>query len=376
MPAPRYPIARDPSIAAEQRISADSHMAEPLDLWETRLPSKVRDRALRFPKLKLYETNHHLRGGGWDPYERLTDMALDGISAEVLYPTLGKQAWLIEDPELEEACIRVYNDWLIEFCGVNPARFWGLCMVSLFDIDGAVKELERCKKEGMRGVSIPMSPNPEFPYSSNHYERFWAAATALEMPLNLHINSGPGWKGHGSDRAGMLPEGVHKFDTLKAVGDAVASGVFERHPDLKMIVAECGVGWIPFFAQEFDAYVGVGKRSELSRPPSDYVWRNVYGAFISDPVGGFLLSKYGQDNFMWSNDYPHPACIWPGASGVVERDLGHLSPEVRHKVIAGTAARVFNGGVLPPPADPVPEEYQPIDDLWLQWHEPIVAGMS
>ena len=98
MPAPRYPIARDPSIAREQRISADSHMAEPLDLWEIRLPRKFKDRALRFPKLKLYETNHHLRAGGWDPDERLKDMALDGISAEVLYPTLGKQAWLAEDP--------------------------------------------------------------------------------------------------------------------------------------------------------------------------------------------------------------------------------------------------------------------------------------
>lgn len=376
MPAPRYAIARDPSIAAEQRISSDSHTAEPLDLWETRLPAKFKDRALRFPKLKLYETNHHLRAGGWDPEERLKDMALDGISAEILFPTLGKQAWNLEDPELEEACIRVYNDWLIEFCRVNPARLWGLCMLSLHDVDGAIKEMERGKAGGLRGVDMPMSPGAEIAYSSDRYEKLWDVASDLEMSISLHINSGPGWQGHGASRAGLLPEGVHKLDSLRAVGDFVASGVFERHPELKIVVAECGVSWIPGFAQEFDVYNGVGKDSRIQNPPSEYVWRNVFAAFISDPVGGFLLSKYGQDNFMWSNDYPHPACIWPGASGVIERDLGHLSPEVRHKVLAGTAARLFNGGVLPPPADTVPEEYQPIDDLWVKWHEPIVTSMG
>ena len=95
MPVPRFSIADEAAVGGEQIISADSHMAEPLDLWETRLPQTFRDRALRFPKLKLYETNHHLRAGGWDPDERLKDLAFDGISAEVLYPTLAKQAWLL-----------------------------------------------------------------------------------------------------------------------------------------------------------------------------------------------------------------------------------------------------------------------------------------
>ena len=161
--------------AEEQRISADSHVGEPLDLWETRLPAKFRDRALRFPELKLYETNHHYRGGAWDPDERLKDLALDGISAEVLYPTLGKQAWRIGDSELEEACVRVYNDWLAEFCRVAPHRLWGLAMISFSSIDGAVKEMERCRGAGLRGVDIPLSPTRESPYSSSYYEKLWAA---------------------------------------------------------------------------------------------------------------------------------------------------------------------------------------------------------
>jgi predicted TIM-barrel fold metal-dependent hydrolase len=349
-------------------------MAEPLDLWETRLPATLRDRALRFPDLKVYETNHHLRAGGWDPAERLKDMALDGISAEVLFPTLAKQAWVTGDQALEEACVRVYNDWIVEFCSASPERLWGLAMVSLYDIPSTVRELERCKAAGLRGIYAPVSPDPEYPYSSEHYERFWAAAQDLDMSVNLHINSGLGFARRNNKRAGMLPDGVHKLDCMKALGDIIASGVLDRYPRLKIVVSESGVGWLPFFAQEFDAYIG--RRSKLAMTPSEYVWRNVYGAFISDQVGGFLISKYGQDNFMWSNDYPHPACIWPGASGVIERDLGHLTPAVRAKVIAGNAARVFNNGQLPPPADPIPEQYQPLDDLWFKWHEPIVAASA
>src|SRR6266567_8330873 len=138
------------AIAAEQRISADSHMAEPPDLWETRLPEKYRDRALHFPNVKLYESFQHFRAGGWDPHERLRDQAYDGISAEVLYPTLGYASYGVGDPALEEACTRVYNDWMIEFCDVAPDRLWGLGLISLWNIDNGIKELERCKRAGMR----------------------------------------------------------------------------------------------------------------------------------------------------------------------------------------------------------------------------------
>ena len=125
MPFPRLsdvPVAEETlvTISQEQRISADSHMTEPSDLWEKRLPPALRARAPRFPN-----PNHaggNVRAGGWDPYERLKDQAYDGISAEVLYPTRGCVAWVTGDPELEEACCRVYNDWLIEFGSAAPQR--------------------------------------------------------------------------------------------------------------------------------------------------------------------------------------------------------------------------------------------------------------
>jgi predicted TIM-barrel fold metal-dependent hydrolase len=156
MPFPRLsdvPVAEETlvTIGREQRISADSHMTEPPDLWEKRLTPAIRDRAPRFPNRGT--DNGNVRVGGWDPYERLKDQAYDSISAEMLYPTRGAVAWVTGDPELEEACCRVYNDWLIEFCSAAPHRLWGLAMISLWNIEHAAQELERCRKAGLRGAT-------------------------------------------------------------------------------------------------------------------------------------------------------------------------------------------------------------------------------
>ncbi len=366
------------ALGREQRISADSHMAEPPDLWERRLPAAYKHRALRFPYLDLGK--NHLRTGGWDPHERLKDQAFDGISAEVLYPTLGTQAWVTGDVELEEACCRAYNDWMIEFCSVAPHRFWGLAMISLWNIDHAVSELTRCHRAGLRGADIGLVPAEDLPYSSEHYEPFWAACEQLGMPVNMHIGSGPGRiKFSPQKRSGLIPDGTagHKWDCMNAVGNMIAAGVMERYPGLNVVVAEAGVGWIPFFAQEFDYYqvtfgpsdANLGKQRGLPRDPSEYIYRQVYGAFISDVVGGKLLADYGKDTFMWSNDYPHAACIWPGATQFIAQDIGHLTPDDRAKVLCKNAARLYNHGELPPPADP-PGDVQDMTE-WnrVHWHE-------
>ena len=89
----------------------------------------------------------------------------------MLYPSRGYAAYTVGDTELEEACCRAYNDWMIEFCSVAPQRFWGLALISLWNIEHAVKELERCRKAGLRGAAIGLVPAEELLYGSDHYER-------------------------------------------------------------------------------------------------------------------------------------------------------------------------------------------------------------
>jgi predicted TIM-barrel fold metal-dependent hydrolase len=353
MPFPRLSdvnVSQDTlvTIGREQRISADSHMTEPPDLWEKRLPPALRDRAPRIPNRDT--SSGHERAGGWDPYERLKDLAYDGISAEVLYPSRGYAAYTVGETELEEACCHAYNDWMIEFCSVAPQRFWGLALISLWNIEHAVNELERCRKAGLRGAAIGLMPAEELPYGSEHYERFWAACQDLAMSVNMHINSGPGRRTFSpQQRSGLMPDGAagHKWDCMKAVGNIIAAGVLERYPGLNVVVAEAGVGWIPFFAQEFDYYQvsfgpsssGLGRQRDLPRTPSEYIYRQVYGAFIRDAVGCKLLPDYGLDTFMWPNDYPYGARIWPAAIQFIVQGLGHLMPDARARILCGNAAR-------------------------------------
>ena len=103
--------------------------------------------------------------GGWNPAERLKDMELDGIDAAVLYTTMGFVLFWLEDADFQHDCFRVYNDWLAGFCRHAPARLAGLALISLFDIDRASRELQRCAKMGLKGALIWAAPPEDRPYS-------------------------------------------------------------------------------------------------------------------------------------------------------------------------------------------------------------------
>ena len=354
----------------QPRISADSHVCEPLDLWETRLPERFREYAIHLRH--EYGTGFYFRAGGYEPGPRLEDMARDGVAAEVLYPTFGKDMYDNErPPEAAEACARVYNDWMIEFCQESPDRLWGQPEIPLWNIDNAIKELERCRKAGLVGATVWMVPPPDIPFSSDHYERFWAAAQDMDAPVSMHINTGfssydAGAReaGRGRDHLASLKRSAsgHKQVTAEALTDIICSGVLERHPRLKIIVAEVEVGWIPFWLTEMDKR---SRRQSLPLKPSEYFYRQCFSTFTEDEVGGRLLEWYGQDNFMWSTDYPHVGTgnIWLFSDEVIDRTLGHLDEDVRTKVLAGNVAQLYG---KPIPA-PMPEP--PVDAALEEWRK-------
>ena len=113
------------------------------------------------------------------------DMEQDGVSAEVLYPSLGLGLYCIEDAEFQEALFRTYNDWLIDYCQKVPDRLYGIALISMYNIEHAITEMERCKKQGVVGTMIWQVPDPKLPFTSEHYERFWAASQDLELPIHL-----------------------------------------------------------------------------------------------------------------------------------------------------------------------------------------------
>ena len=336
--------------SSEVIVSADSHVIEPDDLWATRLPEGLRDRAPRASRLR---SDHP---GGTDPKDRLGVMQRDTVSGEMIFPTHGLTQYAIEDAELQEACFRVYNDWIVEYCAGTPGRLWAIPSISTYNVEHAVKELERTAKLGMKGAELWYVPHPDLPYSSDHYERLWAAAQEMGAPITLHILSGFSYNrtmvrtGTEQYRGSV---GIKLSDAINTLFDFIFYGALERYPRLKLVLAEAEIGWLPWLLQQWDYYVLRFKDRNplpLSLLPSEYFQRQVYATFFNDAVGARNLSWWGQDNCMWSNDFPHGNSTWPHSREVIARDVAHLPADARAKLLRETVARIY-GFPVPAPIE-------------------------
>ena len=283
----------------ELLISADSHVMEPGDLWATRLPNALRADAPTFPDTGSDQS----KPGGWDPSERLKEMAVDGVSTEVLYATRGMTLFRIEDVSLQEACVSAFNDWLIEYCAVSPDRLFGVGLISLYDIDHAIAELERCRNAGLRGAMIWQNPPEDLPFSSDHYDRFWAAAQDLRMPVSLHILTG-----HGYMQKAHLRHGTEHYrssvnskiaEVMNSLFDLIFYKTLDRFPELKIVLVENEIGWIPFALQQWGYYLGRHRHREPGpapdKMPSEYLASQIYATFFNDAIGTRYLSSWGED---------------------------------------------------------------------------------
>ncbi len=329
-------------------FSSDSHVMEPADTVANRVSKAFRDQAPRFPELKVGE-GFQTHPGGSDPHRRIKEMASDGVSAEVLYPTYALGLFALDDAALQEACCRAYNDWLIEYCQVSLDRLVGVPMIATYNTEHAVQELERCAKAGLRGALIWQAPHKDLPFTSDHYDRFWAAAQDLNMPVSLHILTGHGYS---KNREGL--KGIERYrgsvnlklaEIIDALMYIIFSGVLERFPRLKVVLVENEIGWLPYVLEQWDYYFGRHRPTApltIDKKPSEYFNRQVYATFFNDAVGAHNLAWWGVDNCMWSNDFPHANSTWPHSREVVARDLGYLPPETRAKLVRENVARLYD----------------------------------
>ena len=364
-------------------LSSDSHVFEPPDLWTTRIDRAFRDRAPRIVRIDgadeiVIEKDQVLSGiglisnagarfeapetisgrgrledvhrGGWDPAQHLADMRLDGVAGEVLYPSQGLFYFRIKDSELQAAIFRAYNDWLVDFCRTDPLRLKGIAMISLDDVPGAIRELERAAKLGLAGAMITEYPLEERRYDQPEYESFWAAAAALGMPLSLHTatrrqgkirGAGPQTLRDASSRA------TKAFYPALSMCDMIFSGVFERHPKLTLAIVEFELSWAPNILAAMD-YTYRERHEEAfyrfkdGSTPSDVFHRHVVLSFQEDAVGIRLRDIIGVDNMMWGSDYPHSESTFPQSRKILAEILAGVPEDEQARIAGTTTARVYN----------------------------------
>jgi predicted TIM-barrel fold metal-dependent hydrolase len=341
-------------IEGDVLISADSHVIEDPDLWQTRLDARFADRAPAFPPRHVGGAFQAL-AGGWDPVARVEEMTVDGVVKEILYPSLALNLFGITDPDLQAACFAVYNDWLVEFCSVAPDRLFGVAAISTYDPGAAAAELARVRAAGCVGALVWEVPPPELSFATEHYDPFWEAAEDLGVPISLHILTGVPYVASPtplSNRRVLRDSARHAnklvLEASNAVGDLVSSGVFERFPGLQVVLVESEASWIPFHLSRWDNYASRSHTdSPLTMAPSAYFARNVSATFFNDPTLAAILPAWGVDRCMWSNDFPHANSTWPNSRAVIDRDLGGLSAADRRRLTIDNVTALYGLGAVP-----------------------------
>ena len=367
-------------------ISSDSHVFEPGDLWTSRMDSKFKDRAPRMihrdednsdwfycdgfkgvsggsgggtdnsrfedpENLRFAGSADQIRPGGYIPEEHVRDMDADGIDMDLLYPTNGLLLYGVPDGELLSAVFKTYNDWLAEFCAANPSRLKGIAALNIDSVEAGVSELERCHKLGLVGAMITVYPPEDRPYASPGYEPLWSASEDLGMPLSLHLATNRAVIGGPS--VDIEAFGAANFTNVDywirmSLAHMIFSGVFERHPKLKVGSIEMELSWVPHFLDRLDYNytqrppTGDWYTFKEDVLPSEFFHQNVFLSFQDDALGVRDRDIVGVENMCWGSDYPHPESTFPKSREILDGVLEGCTEEEKVKIAGGNIARIYD----------------------------------
>lgn len=336
--------------------------------------------------------------GHYDSAARAADMNTDGVAAEVIFhfsfngelipfvPSFASADNPI-DTELAAIGLHIYNAWLADFCKDLPGRRAGLAHLPLWDLDAAVKELEWAADAGLRGVNFPaMRPNL-LPFDDPAYDRFWAAAQDLDMPLTTHAGAVDPTS---YNRMALLMLEVGGSAGRRAIHRLIFAGIFDRFPGLKLVMTEQPGLWQKLLFLEMDTVykaaarhidspdtgaitrnsvkgnvltaprpskwaglaVNTIRQDRLRQVPSEYFHTNVFvgASFLAHFEAVEMLEAGFDDTMMWGSDYPHPEGLHnsndadPETSQfrrALQNTFQQLPYEAIERMAGATAARVY-----------------------------------
>ncbi len=374
-------------------ISTDDHAWEKPDTFTSRVASHLRDDC---PHLEVQDGEHwwiyagrRVRKVGTgaaammpdrgaikffeeapaavhDARARLETMDADGVAVEVLFPQaagFGGGPFVSTEGsiELRLACIRAYNDYLAEeWSGVSP-RFVSQCLLPMWDVEEAVREVRRAHALGHRAVVWTAAPQVYgFPhFNDGYWDLLWATLQELKMPVALHIGSAKAtqelWNGYSFFSRLAMVSVTAITSNLQVVTNLLFSGILERFPELKFLSVESGLGWVPYLLETADHQFEQQHLwdSGMSMRPSEYFHRQVYVNFWFERSGIELRHMIGIDNILWEADFPHPTSTYPHSRKAIETSLAGVPASEQVRMLQSNAQRVFgidiDPAILPEP---------------------------
>jgi uncharacterized protein len=381
-------------------IDTDTHVIEPYDLWTSRV--SVKKYGDKVPHVKFDEVSQEeswffgsrktgnaacAAMAGWREYppnfpKRLADVGTDtwraedrlrkmdeyGIYAQILYPNLvaggfGAGNYMgLQDPELMLLCVQAYNNWITEWCSIAPKRLIPQSTLPFWDVEASIKEMGRCAKLGHKG--LVMCGEPEYfslpKLTDPYWDRFWAAAQDLGLPINFHVGAGDmSYMNLMHERVGKHAHfasmgALFSLNNGKTIAQILCGGICHKYPKLNFVSVESGVGWLPFLLANLDYQwknCGVAQEHpEYGLLPSEFFKRQFYGCFwFERETLKPTIDILGPDNILYETDFPHPTSMSPGPassaikpSEYIEIVLKGLPRETQQKILHGNAARIYH----------------------------------
>jgi len=376
--------------------SADDHLIEPAHLWVDRAPAKYRDRAPHIEEVDgrecwVFEDQRYLltmgscrpregfseegyppapgtarydeiRPGNYDPAERLHDMDLDGVWAQLLFPNYARFAGhrfypVAQDQDLALWALQTYNDHLFEeWCGLAPDRIFGAAILPLHRMDEAVAELERVVAKGARAVAFSENPTvlgmPSI--HTDYWDPLFAAAQSLQIPLCTHIGSSSKLVSTSPDAPVTVQVTLLGVNSMMAAADWLLGNVFDRFPTLQVILSEGGTGWIPYLVEradkvwhdpriDFDPILG-RMHHKPKLPPSVNFREHMYACLVDERFALTALDQLPVDNILFEGDYPHGDGLFPNNRAYLEKVLADVPDDVAVKIAGSTLAGLLQAG--------------------------------
>ena len=381
-------------ISGIKIIDADTHLSEPHDLWTSRAPARLKD---RLPRVKIVDGVRRwvidddiplsdgaspisvvrkdgsksqsleffgwqiedVHAGAYDTAARLKVMDETHIFAQIVYPNVlgfGGQKTARVDAELRIASIQIFNDAMAEMQADSKGRLFPMALLPWWDVDASAKETERCKAMGLRGVIINSDPHllaGTLDLTDKRWDKLWETCAGIDMPIHFHIGASDSahdwfgtsfWPGQPRHVQFVIGSSMLFFGNARVMANIMLSGILDRHPTIKFVSVESGIGWIPFLLETIEYQLvenANGQNFDLT--PAEYFDRNIWSCFwferrnIADTI-----RQVGADKVMFETDFPHPTCLFPDPLGHAASGLAALTPDVRRKVLSGNAAKLYN----------------------------------
>jgi uncharacterized protein len=377
-------------------IDADSHWTEPHDLFTRVAPARVRDRVPRVEEVEGIPTwvfDGHVLGqataaavigrdgrkesadiglnqwsiddihvGAYDPKVRLEVLDECGIDAQIIFPSTiglgGQDLGMVEDQDLCRLVIELYNDQMADIQADSNDRLLPMPLMPAWDIDTCIAEAKRVGALGARGVNMTSDPQdlgaPDL--GDRAWDPFWETCTEHQLPVHFHIGASVTamtfygkypWDSHAMDTKLAICGSLLFIGNARVVTNLILSGMFDRHPDLKMVSVESGVGWVPFILETLDYEMSENAPTELAKlekMPSEYFRSNLYATFWFENNRNKLpdlIDAVGEDSILFETDFPHPTCLYPNPLASVAAKMATLAPEVQKKIYGENARKLY-----------------------------------